>query len=155
MYTQDHFSKIVISCSGFTFDINMVGNVDFCLCLKDFEGKSKIYWQELQNEKKFCDVTLVCEDKQIDAHKLVISSRSPVLENILKLNKTFHPVIYLRKVKSRDLQNLLNFMYQGEANVSEEDLNNFLEIAVDLNIRGLGEKKHRVSKINERQYFSS
>ena len=31
-------------------------------------------------------------------------------------------------------------MYQGKANVSEEDLNNFLEIAVDLNIRGLGEK---------------
>ena len=31
-------------------------------------------------------------------------------------------------------------MYQGEANVSEEDLNNFLEIAEDLNIRGLGEK---------------
>ena len=78
-----------------------------------------------------------------------------MLENILKLNQTFHPVIYLRKVKYRDLQNLLNFMYQGEANVSEEDLNNFLEIAVDLNIRGLGEKKHRLSKINERQYFSS
>ena len=52
----------------------MIGNVDFCLCLKDFEGKSKIYWQELQNEKDFCDVTLVCEDKQIEAHKLVISS---------------------------------------------------------------------------------
>ena len=83
---------------------------------------------------------LVCEDKQIEAHKLVISSCSPVLENILKLNQTFHPVIYLRKVKYRDLQNLLNFMYQGEANVSEEDLNNFLEIAEDLNMRGLSEK---------------
>ena len=118
----------------------MIGNVDFCLYLKDFEGKFKIYWQELQNEKDFCDVMLVCEDKQIEAHKLVISSCSPVLENILKLNQTFHPVIYLRKVKYRDLQNLLNFMYQGEANVSEEDLNNFLGIAEDLNIRGLGEK---------------
>ena len=63
-----------------------------------------------------------------------------MLENILKLNQTFHPVIYLRKVKYRDLQNLLNFMYQGEANVSEEDLNNFLEIAEDLNMRGLSEK---------------
>ena len=31
-------------------------------------------------------------------------------------------------------------MYQGEANVSEEDLNNFLEIAEDLNMRGLSEK---------------
>ena len=50
-----------------------------------------------------------------------------MLENILKLNQTFHPVIYLRKVKYRDLQNLLNFIYQGEANVSEEDLNNFPE----------------------------
>ena len=56
-----------------------------------------------------------------------------MLENILKLNKAFHPVIYLRKVKYRDLQNLLNFIHQGEANVSEEDLNNFPEIADTLN----------------------
>ena len=117
----------------------MTGSDNFCLRLNELEGNTKIYWQELQKETNFCDVTLACEDKQIETHKLIISSCSPVLANILKLNQTPHPVIYLRRVKYKDLQNLLNFMYQGEANVSEEDFPSFLEIAEDLNIRGLCE----------------
>ena len=107
----------------------MAGNDNYCFHLKEFEGNAKIYWQELDKENDFCDVTLACEDKKIKTHKLIISSFSPVLANILKLNQAPHPVIYLRKVKYRNLQNLLNFMYQGEANVSEEDLPSFLEIA--------------------------
>ena len=118
----------------------MAGNDNYCLRLNGFESNAKIYWQDLQAENDFCDVTLACEDKQIKTHKLIISSCSPVLGNILKLNQTPHPVIYLRKVKYKDLQNLLNFMYQGEVNVAEEDLPNFLEIAEDLNVRGLSEK---------------
>ena len=118
----------------------MAVNVNYCLRLNEFEDSVKIYWQELQMENYFCDVTLACENKQIKTHKLVISSLSPVLANILKSNQTPHPVIYLRKVKYRYLQNLLNFMYQGEENVAEEDLNNFLEIAEDLNLRGLCER---------------
>ena len=39
------------------------------------------------------------------------------------LNKSSHPVIKLRKVKHRNLQNLLSSMYQREENVNEEDLN--------------------------------
>ena len=52
----------------------MIVNVDFCFCLRDFEGKFKIYWKRLQNNKDFCDVALVCEDNQIMAHGLVVSS---------------------------------------------------------------------------------
>ena len=38
-----------------------------------------------------------------------------------------------------DLQNLLNFMYQGEADVAEEGLPSFLKIEEDLKVRGLPE----------------
>ena len=58
-------------------------------------------------ENYLCDVTLVCEDKQIKPHKLIISSFSPVLRNILKLNQSPHPLTYLRKFKYRTLPNLL------------------------------------------------
>ena len=110
----------------------MVGNDNFCLRLKEFEDNAKMYWQELQKDNYFCNVTLACEDKQIRTHKFIISSFSPILSNILKLSQTPHPVIYLRKVKYKNLQNLLNFMNQGEANVAKEDLPTFLEIAEDL-----------------------
>ena len=88
-------------------------------------------------ETDYCDVTLACEDKQIKTHKLIISSSSPVLRNILKSHQTPHPLIYLRKVTYRNLCNLLNFMYQGQVDVAEEDLGSFLEVAEDLNVRGL------------------
>ena len=55
----------------------------------------------------FCDVTLACEDKQIKPHKLIISSFSLVLRNILKLNHVPCPLKYLRKFKFRNLPNLL------------------------------------------------
>merc|ERR1740139_1532587 len=87
---------------------------------------------------------LACEDKQIKTHTIVISSCSPVLKSILKMNKNPHPMIYLRGVKYNDLQNLLTFMYQGKVNVAEEDLPDFLEVAEDLLIRGLSEGNKEV-----------
>ena len=75
--------------------------------------------KKYQTDNDFCDVTLVCEDKQIKPHKLIISSFSPVLRNILKLNQAPHPLIYPRKVKYRNLQNLLTFMYEDEVFVAK------------------------------------
>ena len=50
----------------------------------------------------FCDMTLACQDKQIKTHKLIISSYSPILRNILKLTPNPHPFIYLRRVKYKE-----------------------------------------------------
>merc|ERR1719186_1015452 len=68
-----------------------------------------------------------------------MASFSPILRNILKLNKNSHPLIYLRRVKYKDLQNLVKFIYQGEVSVAEEDLASFLEVAEELQIKGLSE----------------
>ena len=133
----------------------MTGSENFYLRLNGFEGNAKIYWEELQTEKDFYDVTLACDDKQIKTHKLVISSCSPVLRNILKLNQTLHPIIYLRKVSYRNLQNLLDFMYQGEVNVAEEDLSIFLEFAEDLNVCGLSEGNTADSDLNGKNHTKS
>merc|ERR1712096_385228 len=119
--------------------LKMAPHETFLLRLNEFEDVIKSCWQELQRENDFCDITLACEDRQIETHKFVISAFSPVLRNILKLHQNPHPLIYLRKVKYINLQNLINFMYQGEVEVAEEDLHSFLEAAEDLNIRGLSE----------------
>ena len=118
----------------------MIRNDNYCLQRNDFEGNVKISLQKFQTDNDFCDVTLVCEDKQIEPQKLIISSFSPVLRNILKLNQAPHPLIYLRKVKYTNLQILLIFMYEDEVLVANEDLPSFLEVAEDLNIRCLCEK---------------
>ena len=48
-------------------------------------------------------------------------------------------MIYLRGVKYKFLQNLIDFIHQGEVKVAEEDISDFLEVAEDLKIRGLSE----------------
>ena len=78
----------------------MIRNDNYCLQRNEFEGNVKIYWQKFQTDNDFCDVTLVCEDKQIKPHKLIISSFSPVLRNILKLNQAPHPSWMMMKYLS-------------------------------------------------------
>ena len=51
----------------------MASGENFCLRLNEFESNVKIYWQQLQVEKDFSDVTLVCDDGHIKSHKIIIS----------------------------------------------------------------------------------
>ena len=82
-------------------------------------------------------MTLVCDDGQLEAHKVVIAACSPFFRNVLKRNPHPHPLLYLKNLRYADLKAILNFMYHGEANVSQAELNTFLESAEDLRVKGL------------------
>ena len=83
------------------------------------------------------DITLVCEDgQQVEAHKVVLVASSPFFLNILKRNKHPHPLIYMTGVKSNNLMAMVD-IYQGEANVFQEDFDFFLNFAEELQLRGL------------------
>ena len=137
-YTERHFM----------ISPKMASNNYISLHAIEFESIVKSYCQELQTEKDLCDLTLACEDKQIQTHKFLMSSFSPVLKNILKLNPNQHPVIYLTRIRFKDLHSLVNFMYRGEIEIAEEDLISFLKVAKDLNIRGLSISNDESSKSN-------
>merc|ERR1719186_2499389 len=87
----------------------------------NLNGYNKILessWKELQMHLSFCDVTLSCENGQIEAHKGIISSFSQLFRNLLKLDQSQHPIIHLMGVTYKELQSILNFMYQGEVNIN-------------------------------------
>ena len=46
-------------------------------------------------------------------------------------------MICMRGVKCEDLLAIIDFLYRGEANVCQENLDSFLAIAVDLQLKGL------------------
>ena len=49
----------------------------------EFDFKNvKSLWEELEYEKKFCEVTISCEEKQIQAQKVVMTWPLSVLINI-------------------------------------------------------------------------
>ena len=111
----------------------------FCLKWNDFQENISSTFQGLFNVDDFSDVTLACEDDQfVETHKVVLSASSPFFMKILKRTKHKHPIIYLRGIKSKDLTHILEFMYHGQVNVYEEDLQHFLALAQELQLKGLG-----------------
>ena len=53
------------------------------------------------------------------------------------MNKHPHPLIYMRGVKSENLLAVVDFLYRGEANVYPENLDSFLAIAEEFQLKGL------------------
>ncbi|XP_023319805.1 protein tramtrack, beta isoform isoform X6 [Eurytemora carolleeae] len=128
----------------------------FCLRWNDFETNISVAFRELREEKDFFDVTLACDDSsQIQAHKVILSACSPFFRNVLRKNPHQHPLLYLKGVKYKEMLSVLNFMYMGEVNVAQEELNSFLAVAEDLRVKGLtqnnaesGDKTKAESKSN-------
>ena len=109
-----------------------------CLQWNDFKANVNSAFGRLRDDKEFTDVTLACEDgHQMEAHKVILASSSPFFEKILQRNKHPHPLIYLRGFQSQDLLAILDFLYFGEANVYQENLDSFLVIAEELKLKGL------------------
>jgi hypothetical protein len=115
-----------------------MGSEKFCLRWNDFEKNISGAFRELREDKDFFDVTLACEDSdQLLAHKVILSACSPFFRTVLRRNPHQHPLLYLKGVKYTDLQSVLNFMYHGEVNVAQDELNSFLAVAEDLRVKGL------------------
>jgi len=126
---------------------------DNLLRLNGFENSIKASFQDLETEKDLCDITLACDDNQIEAHKIVLMTFSPVFKNLIKSNKTQHPIIFLRKVKYNNLRNLVTFMYQGEVNILNDELNGFLELAEDLKVTGVSLEVRKKNNSSLKEMF--
>jgi len=109
----------------------------FSLRWNNYQSHLVTAFESLMEEKEFVDVTLGVEGKKLPAHKMLLSACSPYFRELLKGNQCSHPIIVLRDVKYDDLTSLLQFMYNGEVNVAQEQLNSFLKTAESLKIRGL------------------
>ena len=113
----------------------------FCLRWNDFHENVNTAFASLRKDSDFTDVTLACEGGfQIDAHQVILSVSSPFYQNLLKRNKHTHPLIYMRGMKSDDLLAIVDFLYYGEANIYQENLDSFLNIAEELQLKGLNGK---------------
>jgi len=111
----------------------------FCLRWNDFHANITSAFSDIRDDDDFLDVTLVCDGDIVRAHKLVLSACSPLFRVMLKKNSHPQPMIFLRGIRFPDMVAILNFMYHGEVNVNQEDLQMFLAAAEELRIKGLSQ----------------
>jgi len=110
------------------------------LCLKwhDFQENTNSAIGNLRNDQDFTDITLACEDgQQTETHKVILAASSPFFKNLLGKNKHPHPLVYMRGMRSEDLVAIIDFLYYGEANIYEENIDAFLVLAEELQLKGL------------------
>ena len=109
-----------------------------CLSWQDFQQNIASSYKDLQKSSDFSDVTLVCEeDRTIEAHRIVLAACSPFFSRVLRMNQHSHPIIYMRGLKEKDLVAIIDFVYQGETNINQNDLDGFLALADELQLKGL------------------
>ena len=110
----------------------------FCLKWNDFNANASTAFGRFRGKDFLEDVSLVGEDNhQIVAHKFVLSSCSEYFMNIFKNNKHSHPLICLEGISNSDLTNMLDYMYNGEVKIFQENLDRFLAIAQRFQLQGL------------------
>merc|ERR1719154_928058 len=84
------------------------------------------------------DVTLVGDDHtQLSAHKLVLSACSEYFKEIFTRNRHANTLLCLEGLSKQDMENVLDYMYNGEVHIFQEDLERFLAIAQRLRLEGL------------------
>ena len=105
----------------------------------NFLGNLQRSFQDLYRDPEFADVTLLSDDLvSIQSHRVILSSSSPLLNKILSFN---NPVLYLKGVRNEELKPLLEFIYTGSVKIEENNVNNFMKTAKDLQIKGLSSKQ--------------
>ena len=101
-----------------------------------FQGLLQTSIQQLKNDDDFTDVTLACEDQSIKAHKVILSACSPVFKKLLKAHPHPQPLIYVKGMKSSSLIAIIDFLYFGQIDILHEELDSFLGLAEELQLKG-------------------
>ena len=95
-------------------------------------------FKELLETQQYSDVTLVYDDEySFKAHKFMLSACSSVFKNILDQNPQ-NTSIYLRSIQHHELESIMQFIYLGEAKFYQERMNEFLNVAKDLDLKEIG-----------------
>ncbi|VVC28720.1 Hypothetical protein CINCED_3A002417 [Cinara cedri] len=112
-------------------------NQHFCLRWNNHQSTLISVFDTLLESGTLVDCTLAAEGKYLKAHKVVLCACSPYLELLLSQHYEKHPIVILKDIKFQELKSMMDYMYRGEVNISQDQLSTFLKAAESLQIKGL------------------
>ncbi|XP_064073401.1 zinc finger and BTB domain-containing protein 17 isoform X2 [Vanessa tameamea] len=113
----------------------------FCLRWNNHQSTLVSVFDTLLEKGIHVDCTLAAEGQTLRAHKVVLSACSPYFESVLSQQYDKHPIIILKDVKYAELRAMMDYMYRGEVNISQDQLAALLKAAESLQIKGLSDNK--------------
>ncbi|XP_044262176.1 protein bric-a-brac 1-like isoform X2 [Tribolium madens] len=126
----------------------------FSLCWNNFHSNLSSGFNSLLKDEDLVDVTLAAGGRFMKAHKTVLSVCSPFFKELFRANPSKHPIVILPDVNYNALCNLLQFMYQGEVSVSQEEIPMFMRVAEMLKVKGLTDNSSSSSSSSESNGYS-
>lgn len=95
------------------------------------------------------DVTIYCDDGQLNAHKLVLAASSTYFRNLFsRMNNAFHyPNIVLREMPVNDLKIIIQFIYHGEVMVPQDRVTSLMKCADYLQIDGMASSANSLNAV--------
>jgi BTB/POZ domain len=106
----------------------------FCVRWNSYQSNLQNTFPKLLTNENFVDVTLACEGQMVKCHKVVLSACSTYFEQLLSHNPCQHPIIFMKDMRFWEVRALVDFMYRGEVNVTQEELNSLLRAAEALQV---------------------
>lgn len=110
---------------------------EVCLRWNSYHSNMQNSFPSLLDTEQFVDVTLACEGRSLKCHKMILSSCSDYLADLLRENPCQHPIILMKDLKFWEVEALVKFMYRGEVNVAHDKLPQLLNAAEALQVKGL------------------
>ncbi|XP_049861445.1 longitudinals lacking protein isoform X3 [Schistocerca gregaria] len=111
----------------------------FCLRWNNHQSTLVAVFDTLLESGTLVDCTLAAEGQYLKAHKVVLSACSPYFELLLSQHYEKHPIVILKDVKFQELKAMMDYMYRGEVNISQDQLGALLKAAESLQIKGLSD----------------
>merc|ERR1719233_2269491 len=110
----------------------------FCLNWNGYDASISKYFRQLRENQRLSDVTLVTEDgQQIQTHKIILSAGSNFFSDIFMKSNQSNMLVYLKGISSDKLEPVIDFIYNGEVFITQEQMKEFIETGKDLQVKGL------------------
>ena len=95
-----------------------------CLMLSSFESNVRESFRLMREESSYCDVTLASDDGHtIDAHRVILTAGSEFFGEVCRQAGPSKLFLYLKGIKRQELENVVDFLYNGQTYLAQEELN--------------------------------